>query len=190
MPAPFFCALSPPHPAASRAPDFHPAQKNRRCPPSDALCPPSPLPSNAGDARLGRLSSARFATADFLPAFSPGGLFLFVLPQMRLHSSVPRRIQTRRTKQMRRGTDVFSLLRPFSHCLKGLPPFFGRRKSFCLCPLLSLPHKRPPSQSKVLCPKAPRQKTRPPNPRHKTESRLKHRVKKHGRRTRGTTAHF
>ena len=35
-----------------------------------------------------------------------------------------------------------------------------------------------------------RQKTRPPNPRHKTESRLKRRVKKHGRRTRGTTAHF
>lgn len=55
---------------------------------------------------------------------------------------------------------------PLSPDSKGLPPFFERRKSFCLCPLLSLPHKRPPSQSKVLCPKAPRQK--------------------HDRRTRGT----
>ena len=55
---------------------------------------------------------------------------------------------------------------PFSR-FKRTSPFFRMAEfNSCSRPLLSLPHKRPPSQSKVLCPKAPRQKTRPPNPRH------------------------
>lgn len=134
MPAPFFCALSPPHPAASRAPDFHPAQKNRRCPPSDALCPPSPLPSNAGDARLGRLSSARFATADFLPAFSPGGLFFVRSP-----SDVAAFICAAAHARAESGTDAprrmhISPFAPLFSLFERTSPFFRTAKI-----ILSLP---------------------------------------------------
>ena len=163
MPAPFFCALSPPHPARptftprKRTGDARPQTPSARLPLSRQM---QAMPASA--ACLPPASRRQI----FCPPFPRAGCFLFVLPQMRLHSSVPRRMRERKAGQMRRGACVFPPLRPFSHCLKGLPPFFGRRKSFCLCPLLSLPHKRPPSQSKVLCPKAPRQK--------------------HDRRTRGT----
>ena len=101
----------------------------------------------------------------FCPPFPRAGCFLFVLPQMRRVSSVPRRMRGRKAGQMRRGADVFSHLRPFLPIQKDFP-LFRTAKIILSLPLLSLPHKRPPSQSKVLCPKAPRQKTRPPNPRH------------------------
>ena len=170
MPAPFFCALSPPHPAASRAPDFYPAQKNRRCPPSDALCPPSPLPSNAGDARLGRLSSARFATADFLPAFSPGGLFFVRSP-----SDAPAFICAAAHARAESGTDAPRRRRilpfaPLSPDSKGLPPFLTAKIILSFSPSF-VAHKRPPSQSKVLCPKTAR-------------------LQGAFRAPRGTTAHF
>lgn len=65
----------------------------------------------------------------FCPPFPRAGCFLFVLPQMRRVSSVPRRMRGRKAGQMRRGTDVFSLFAPLSPDSKGLPAFFGRRNS-------------------------------------------------------------
>ena len=106
----------------------------------------------------------------FCPPFPRAGCFLFVLPQMRRVSSVPRRMRGRKAGQMRRGADVFSLLRPFLPIQKDFPLFSDGGIQFLFTPPSFVAHKRPPSQSKVLCPKAPRQK--------------------HDRRTRGTTAHF
>ncbi len=135
MPAPFFCALSPPHPAASRAPDFHPAQKNKRCPPSDALCPPSPLPSNAGDARLGRLPSARFGDGRcFLPAFSPGGLFFVRSPsdaRAFICAAAHARAESGTDAPRRRRILPFAPLSPDS---KRLPPFFDGGNQFLFTP--------------------------------------------------------
>ena len=78
------------------------------------------------------------ATADFLPAFSPGGLFFVRSP-----SDAPAFICAAAHARAESGTDAprrrrFSLFAPLSPDSKGLSPFFGRRKSFCLSPLLSL----------------------------------------------------
>lgn len=102
----------------------------------------------------------------FYPPFPRAGCFLFFLPQMRLHSSVPRRMRERKAGQMRRGTDVFSLLRPFLPIQKDFPLFSDGENHFVFAPFF-------------------RCRTKDRLRRTKSFVR-KHRVKKHDRRTRGT----
>lgn len=86
----------------------------------------------------------------FCPPFPRAGCFLFVLLQMRVHSSVPRRMRGRKAGQMRRGACVFPPLRPFSHCLKGLPPLFRTAKI-----ILSLPPSFVAAQKTVFAEQSP-----------------------------------